>query len=416
VVRFVVVAGFLTGCSGGGTVAPDAPSVPTDAPAADSGLLHVDRAHLADVGTAGRLDYGDPALWLCRPDSDGDACAANLDATELRPDGGREVVAHVRAPAPAFDCFYVYPTVYFDGGNQTNLSDVSAQLDPLLSQAARFTRICNVYAPLYRQVSLTFSGGFSGDAALAQKDGRDAFRYYLDHLNHGRRFVLLGHSQGTAVLTQVIQSDVESQPDVRARLISAVLIGGDVRVADPAGVTVPQCATPFATDCVSFTSLPLCAVLGDTGCVIAYSSYRAEAPPAPASGAFGRHGVNSKVACVNPRLLAKNLGRNRGGYLPLHYENPLFTPTNAPLPAGVTTPFALERDLFQADCVERTIDGISFSYLEIGLSRNAGDVRPDPPYYSAAQEAFGFGLHVADYNLALDDLIDAVAAQAATMR
>lgn len=53
-----------------------------------------------------------------------------------------------------------------------------------------------MYAPLYRQSSI---GG--GDITLATGDVEAAFRHYAEHLNHGRKFVLMGHSQGTLVLT-----------------------------------------------------------------------------------------------------------------------------------------------------------------------------------------------------------------------
>ncbi|HKA86341.1 MAG TPA: DUF3089 domain-containing protein [Haliangiales bacterium] len=396
------------GCGNGMAASPDA------APA-DARLIAVDRAHLSNVGTTGRLDYGDAALWLCRPDIDPSECRADLDATEFLPDGTRRTEPHVRADHPAFDCFYVYPTVSFAGGNVTNFSDVSAQLDPLLSQAARFSRICEVYAPLYRQVSLALGGGFSGDPLLAVQDARDAFQYYLAHLNRGRNFVILGHSQGSAVLTQVVHLDVEGHPEVLARMISAVLLGGEIRVADPPAA-LAACTTLFQQDCASFPTIPLCAAPGDTQCVIAYSSYRAQAPPDPATAVFGRRGTVAKTACVNPRVLAGSAGRFRGSYIPVHFVNPLFAPTNAQLPADITTPFALDRTIFAGDCVDETIGGVGFTYLKVALQKDAGDVRPDPPYYSSVQESIGFGLHVADYNLALDDLIDAVAAQAAAMR
>ena len=57
----------------------------------------VDRSKLSDVGVSGKLDYSDPALWICRPDNDPNACHRNLDATELKADGTRAVVKHESA-------------------------------------------------------------------------------------------------------------------------------------------------------------------------------------------------------------------------------------------------------------------------------------------------------------------------------
>src|SRR5579884_550560 len=295
----LVVCG--AGCSSGGNGGKGG----NGAGSGDGGLVHVDRSHLADAGTSGSLDYSDPALWVCRPGIDPNPCHGNLDATELLPDGGRQVVAHQRAEDPKFDCFYVYPTVDLTtNGNMTNLSDVSLMLDPVMAQAARFSRLCEVYAPLYRQVAFTPSsiaspasggdGGASGDGgsagggaaggagdaggsaaadagapslasapggALALQDVRDAFRYYLQHDNGGRKFVIMGHSQGTIMLSLMMQTDVDPVPDVRARMISALLIGGGVTVA------------PGQAAGGTFKNIPLCAKPGDTGCVIAYSSF-----------------------------------------------------------------------------------------------------------------------------------------------
>jgi DUF3089 family protein len=400
--RFLAL--LLCAACGGGSSSADA--------GVDAAPVRLDRAHLANVGTTGRLDYGDQALWLCKAGSPLDECAANLDSTEILPDAGMVTVAHTRADAPAFDCFYVYPTISLNrDGNLTDFSDISIELDPLLSQAARFTRICKVYAPLYRQQSGAATGGFSGDPAVALQDVRDALAYYLAHLNGGRDFVILGHSQGSFVLARVLQLDVEGHPDVMAKMISAVLLGGEIKVAREGQGALPECATFNQGNCVSFHDLPLCKAPGDKHCVVAYSSFRAESPPKADTAIFGRDDATTKTACTEPAALASSAGPYRGSYLPTHYVNPLFTPSNAPIPAGVTTPFVLERGRLKGQCVDRTSGDTTFTYLEVSLA--PGDPRPAPPYYSSAQEAFGYGLHIADYNLALDDLIDAVAKQAA---
>ena len=144
----------LAGCSSSGGGAQYA-TVSTDA-SVDAGLFHIDRSGLTNVGTTSPLDYSNPNLWVCRPGIDSNPCYGEhgeLDTTELLPDGGRQVLKHQRATSPKFDCFYVYPTVYLTGsGNQTNLSDDSYVLDALMAQGARMSELCEVYAPLYRQV------------------------------------------------------------------------------------------------------------------------------------------------------------------------------------------------------------------------------------------------------------------------
>ena len=135
----------------------------TDAPPDD---VETDEA---DAGV-----YADPALWACRPGKEGDVCAMDLTATELHPDGSASVVVPERAESPPFDCFYVYPTVdLFSGGLDTDFSEPGAKLDPLLSQAAPFTRLCDVYAPYYRQVALNaFAEPGNTDDAISRTVGR----------------------------------------------------------------------------------------------------------------------------------------------------------------------------------------------------------------------------------------------------
>ena len=231
----------------------------------DGGLFKIDRSRLADASIDHPLDYGDPNLWVCKPGIDPNPCYGNkgeLDSTEILPDGTTQVVKHVHAEAPKFDCFYVYPTVYLtgNGGNQTNLSNVDYVLDALMAQGARMSRLCEVYAPLYRQVNIapnlvippdagstgdagpTDAGAAASDASpgngpltgpgfmAAAADVNNAFKYYLDHFNHGRKFVLMGHSQGSGMLINVMQTQLETSDAVRAQLISALIIGGGVTV------------------------------------------------------------------------------------------------------------------------------------------------------------------------------------------
>jgi hypothetical protein len=256
------------------------------------------------------------------------------------------VETHERAQAPDIDCFYVYPTVLLSGAPQMvdfSQAGVSIVNDALLAQGARFSRICRMFAPLYRQVGL--SGGMpvaGADRALGLQDVRDAFAYYLEHWNEGRKFALIGHSQGTAVLTGMMQMDVDpaERADVRARMLSALLIGGGANA--PAGQKVGG----------TFQNIPFCSAQGETGCAIAYVSYAADAPPT-ASSLFGRTTAEGlQAACVNPAMLSGNAGRFKGSYFRKNIANASFAP-DTPLPDDLGTPFAVYRDLFRGSCVER---------------------------------------------------------------
>jgi hypothetical protein len=444
------------------TTAPPDTGAKTDASDAggDGGLFHIDRSNLTDAGTTNPLDYSDPNLWVCRPGIDNNPCYGDhgeLDTTELLPDGSQKVIKHVRATNPKFDCFYVYPTVYLTGnGNQTNLSDVSYVLDALMSQGARMSELCEVYAPLYRQVMFVPSappaGGDAGTAeagssdagasdagaseagisdagteagsqdatvadsgasdadasdgsilsnfagaaaALALSDVRNAFKYYLDHFNKGRKFVLMGHSQGTGMLMSMMQTDVDVDAGTRSQMISALLIGG--------GASVATGQTTGGT----FQNIPICTDAGSTGCMVAYSSYDITSPPG-ANALFGHAPSGKQTACTNPGPLNNNSGPYLESYFPTHINNALLTPSPM-IMTDASTAFVLYRDAFQGNCI---VDQNAYSYLQIKLLLDAGDPRPVPPYVLPSAVSIGFGLHTVDWHLPMRDLIDIVKAQA----
>jgi hypothetical protein len=238
----------------------------------------------------------------------------------------------------------------------------------------------------------------AGDSALAYGDVEAAFSYYMEHYNKGRKFVLMGHSQGTAMLTQLVINKFDMDAELRKQLISALLIGG--------GIQVPEGKDVGGT----FKNIPLCTKPAQTGCVIAYNSYAAEAPP-PANSLFGKPGGPGLMdACTNPSLLAGNTGRYRGAYFPTTFVNAVFkpdAPADHPLPM-VDTPFTLHRDMFSGECKNQN----GFSYLEVRPDQASDDKRPVPPYRTTGAESIGFGMHIADYSLERDDLIDAVDQQA----
>lgn len=396
----LALAGLVAACSG--DVAATVPQAGAAAGGAAPSLVTIDRSALENVGTDPLLDYADPRFWLCRPGNVPDECDANLDSTELRPDGSRQVVPHVKATDPAVDCFYVYPTVKLTSdGPMTDFKNISITLDPLLGQAARFNRVCRMYAPLYRQTGVVPGAGGAPTAGmnnfnLGLGDVRAAFKYYLEHLNQGRKVVLMGHSQGTGMLTAMMAQDVDPVPAVREKLVSAVLLGGGIQV--PIGAKVGG----------TFANIPVCETPGQTGCVIAYVSYSSEVPPT-ASAIFGRAAMPGQQAvCTEPAALAGRAGqRYLGSYVRLDRVNPALSPDGFDqLPRDVSTRYLVYRDVLRGTC--RTNE--THSWLEITLEDSAAGIRPSPPYRSPALEA-ALGLHLVDYSIELDDLIEAVRLQ-----
>lgn len=381
----IAFAGVLAGCAS----PPAAPGAATPALVAP--------APRAPAGTDYRVD----SHWLCRPGRD-DICSQPLTAAAQAGGAGQ---ASRPDPAAPIDCFYVYPTVSYDPTANSDLVAGPEERRTAQHQLAPFGSECRLFAPMYRQATLAalrsrFAGTpMQSDAQLAYADVRDAWNDYLARDNNGRGVVLIGHSQGARVLADLIAREIEGKP-VQRRVVSALLLG--VNLAVPKGRDVGG----------AFQHLPLCRSATQTGCVIAYTSFRADAPP-PADTLFGRIGPTAiggtdpaafRVACTNPAALAGGRGMLQA-LLPVR-ENLLGQPTTsgawAPRARAATTTFLAWPQL-SAECV----DTGSVSYLAVQLPAEIpGDVANN------GQVLRNWGLHLVDVNLALGNLVQIVRQQA----
>ena len=238
--------------------------------------------------------YTDPAKWLCRPDMD-DVCDHGLDATAVGPNGGTKVEKFQLAAHPKIDCFYIYPTISTDqSGNSDFIPGADQELFVVQQQAARLGAECRVFAPIYRQVTLTallsiLGGGtpIPTDPELAYGDVLDAWKQYIANDNGGRGVIVIGHSQGASILTRLVKEEIDPNPVLRDRLVSAMLMGTSLQV--PAGGGDVGC---------DFQNIPLYHSRNDVGCAISYGSFRANKPP-PSNSLFGRSTeAGCKAACL----------------------------------------------------------------------------------------------------------------------
>ncbi|MHB8219283.1 MAG: DUF3089 domain-containing protein [Acidimicrobiales bacterium] len=336
--------------------------------------------------------------WLCRPGLESNPCTGSLTTTIVRSSGVRTTLRRGPAPGPPIDCFYVYPTVSTEATGNANLAVQPAETGVANAQAAQFSRDCRVYAPMYRQATLDSLVGHSTtpvNPGEAYDDVLAAWHDYLVHYNHGRGFVLIGHSQGAFILKQLISQAVEGKPSVRHRLVSAILLGGNVTVAD--GKTVGG----------SFTDVPACRSRFETGCVIAYSSFAASSPPPPNS-VFARTSTPGRhVLCTDPAALDGGTGTLRADVpTELHGLSGVIGSGIAPLVPRVHTPWVSWPDRFKAEC---TTSG-GATWLSVSADGHSGQSilaqlsHVLPPTW---------GLHLVDVNLALGNLVSIVADQGA---
>lgn len=139
------------------------------------------------------------------------------------------------------DIFYLYPTSW--GIRDASQYPVcSIELKKMRSnarsnakkQASAFEPVGNIYAPYYRQLAVAFvlsqpvdqrEGYFGGVPAA---DVTAAFDYYIKHYNQGRPFILVGHSQGAAVVKELLFHYMKENPEVYRRMVAAYVIGYSV--------------------------------------------------------------------------------------------------------------------------------------------------------------------------------------------
>jgi hypothetical protein len=345
-------------------------------------------------------------VWLCRPGLKPDPCQWNRSTTAVRASGDKSFVpSRTSASASRFDCFYVYPTASHETSANADLVVQSGETNAAIALASRFSQLCQVYAPMYRQMTWnSIFGGFSHPDSLASVDKvayqsvLAGFENYLAQYNHGRPVILLGDSQGSAMLILLMQHLIDDNPSLRRRLVVAILPGANVVVRS--GQLVGG----------SFSHIPLCSKARQARCVIAYSSFPGIPPQGsvfgrPGQGVSALAGQTSKsglqVACVNPAAFG-------AGSAPLDSFFPVLSNVglNSIDVGKVRTSWVEYPGLYQGSCQSR--DGAT--WLEVTKATGSSDHRP------LVSEALGptWGYHIDDVNLALGNLLADTAAAEAT--
>jgi hypothetical protein len=378
-------------------------------------LVAASAAHANPYAGYSSATYGGTSRWLCHPQlaSWNDSCRGHLDAIAVEASGAWSIRESRPATDARVDCFYVYPTASTDLGANSDFFPGDQEKQTTLMQAGRYREVCRMFAPVYRQRTLTYlaldalADSLVSDetaaraAELAYADVRDAFRHYVAQHNQGRGFLLIGHSQGSRLLSRLIAEEIEKQPYLAQRLIAAHLPGFSV--------LAPKGADAGGT----FATTPACRHAAQTGCVVAYSAFRQGDPEL----ATPRFGVSPDPAlqalCVNPAALA-------GGSAVLEPHMPFAMPPAFALllkPRGSGGPYAsaLHNALIlksytpfftvpgqvSGQCVVNTA---GTSYLEVRIAADPADPRADD-YPGELQIVTGWGLHLIDINLAAGNLV-----------
>ncbi len=191
------------------------------------------------------------------------------------------------------DVFYIHPTTFRSQEWNQPMADDTARAWTDLSvrdrQLDAFASCCARFMPYYRQASSRAFVERNGEGAkayaFAYADVRRAFRHYLAQDNHGRPFILAGHSQGALHGLQLLRDEIAGSPAERL-LIAAYLPGLGIPAGSlPPGITV--CTRPDSI-----------------GCVASWNSFEqgtdAAAYVARSVKDYGTPGRDERLICTNP--------------------------------------------------------------------------------------------------------------------
>jgi hypothetical protein len=296
---------------------------------------------------------------------------------------------------PRFDCFYVYPTASNESTVNSDLVVQPAETSVAMSQAARFSKDCNVWAPMYNQVTvsgLALANSTDPEAyTIAYDSVLSAWNDFLANDDDGTPIIFIGHSQGSVMLIKLLEAQIDPNPTLRHLLVAAIIAGGNV--------TVPTGGTVGAT----FQNIPLCTSSHQSGCVIAYSSFPSE-PPSNANFGIPGQGISLntgqtattgvQVACVNPASVGGGTA-DLQTYWPL--TPPLPIPSMAPPAPAVTTPWLYYPHQYSATCEHAD----NASWLQVTDLPQKQVTRPSVGEIAGPT----WGYHFQDINLALGNLV-----------
>jgi hypothetical protein len=345
-------------------------------------------ASTPEAPTTSAPDYAKPKSWACIPGNES-LCTTNLDMLVYAPNGDKHIEHFKPAENPPIDCFYVYPTVSEELTPYADMKETPHVQRVVHTQAARLSSVCRVFAPIYRQATLHhLSQRLAGQKivtdAAPKQDIQAAWDYYLSHYNQGRGVVLVGHSQGTGMLQNILVNDIDGKPT--QSLLIAAFLAGDSSVGVPPGAKVGG----------TYKHIPVCSSAAEVGCIFPWGTF-ADADPVITQN-FGRPRTDGlKSACANPA--APNGG---AGFPELIAPN-----TNAASPTD--PPFVEYVDQIRGACKELPAgNGFRVSALPGPHQKEIEAI------FQSRQKREGWGLHGLDIEMVQGNMLSVIAAESAT--
>jgi hypothetical protein len=217
--------------------------------------------------------------------------------------------------------------------------------------ATAFETVANIYAPYYEQVAVSAQNSMSDAQQIATVGGTPttdciaAFEYYLAHYNHGRPFILAGHSQGSSVLTHLLSDYMPSHPDVYKRMIAAYVIGYPITTSYMAHNPILKFATgasdtgviiSYNTEAPSMTGVNPVMLGAQHALVINPLSWSTDTAEVPASASLGSWMPNASGQLVKvPAFADAQIDTAKGVLICSSAPEAQLEPGTAQVPAGI---------------------------------------------------------------------------------
>jgi len=202
--------------------------------------------------------------------------------------------------------FFIHPTTYTSEvlNNQWN-ADIDDSIlnrktdySSILYQSTAFKNQTVIFAPRYRQANINafyISEQESNSYFdLAYEDVKEAFEYYLKHLNNGMPIIIASHSQGTKHAGRLLKEYFEHK-ELKKKLVCAYIIG----------MPIPE---------KYFEDLKVCENPNEIGCYVGWRTYKkGYIPEEVKNEKFRSVVVNPLNWKTEPIKIVKN--KNLGGIL-----------------------------------------------------------------------------------------------------
>lgn len=261
-------------------------------------------------------------------------------------------------------------------------------------EASPFSQDCRLYAPMYREDT----GRDPTDRGPEQTTKRSvlsAWHDYLAHYNHGRGFVLIGHSEGSYQIAGDLLGAIDQTSAIRRLFVSAIITGANLPV--------------FKSGFGPLKTIGPCRSGVQTGCVVDFNAF-SRSPPADTM--FGKQvpltfdGHPVETLCTNPADLTGGTGTLISTYRIQLPTQEVPGSSSEGVLAGATTAIStpwLEYDgPYTGACTMLDHTHI----LEVHSGAHA-------PTLSAYPNA-SWGLHVDDPNVAMGNLVQLVQSETAS--